>query len=137
MYLLRSEGCRGLVSIEVCVSDEMKSLALYALGSHENLVNAETAELKLKNLIDVQDRQDRWKKRLVEWEEKTLHGQFLRELESTVDGNRWEWFKRVQLKHETKILLFSTQKQVFSSTAQLIRQMIPHYVDSVMKRQKL
>ena len=74
---------------------------------------------------------------MVEWEEKTLHVQFLRELESTVDGNRWEWFKRVQLKHETKILLFSTQKQVFSSTAQLIRQMIPHYVDSVMKRQKL
>ena len=33
-----------------CVSDEMKSLALYALGSNENLINAAKTELKYTSL---------------------------------------------------------------------------------------
>ena len=50
LYLPRSEGGRGLVSIEDCLNDERENLALYALGSNEKLVIVATAELNLKNL---------------------------------------------------------------------------------------
>ena len=45
LYLPRSEGGRGLISIEDCISDERKSLALSTLGSKENLINTAIAEL--------------------------------------------------------------------------------------------
>ena len=90
LYLTRSKGGRGLVSIEDCVSDKRKSLALYALGSDENLINAATPELNLKNFINIPSRQEKKKQCLVEWEEKAPHGQFLRETEGTDDGDRWK-----------------------------------------------
>ena len=48
LYLPRSEGGRGLVSIKDCVNEERESLALYALRSNEKLIIAATTELKLK-----------------------------------------------------------------------------------------
>ena len=90
LHLPRSKGRSGLVSIEDCVNDERKILALYALRINEKLIIAATIELKLKNFINVQYRQERRKQRLTEWKEKALHGQFLREIESTNDGSRWD-----------------------------------------------
>ena len=101
----------GVVSIEDCVSDERENLALYALGRDEKLIIAAKAELKLKKFINVQNRQERRKQRLIEWKEKTLHGQFLRETEITDDGNRWEWLKRGEFKRETESLLCAAQEQ--------------------------
>ena len=89
-----TQGLKELLEIEDCVSDERKSLALYALGSNENLINAAAAELKLKKFISIQDRQERRKERLVEWKEKALRKKFLRETESTDDRNKWECLKR-------------------------------------------
>ena len=90
LYLPRSDGSRGLVNKEDCVSDERENLTLYALGSSEKLIIAATAELKLKKFINVQNRQERRKQRLIQWKEKDLHGQFLRkqkELMIEIDGN--------------------------------------------------
>lgn len=56
----------GFVSIEDCVSDKRLNLKLYALGRNENLISAATAELKLKNFINIQNRQEKRKQRLVE-----------------------------------------------------------------------
>ena len=100
-YLPRSEGVRGLVSIDDCVNDERKNLALYVLRCNEKLMIAAKTELKLEKFINVQNRQERRKQRLIEWKEKALHGQLLREIESKDDGNRWEWLKRRKLKSET------------------------------------
>ena len=41
-----SEGGRGFVSIEDCVNDESKNLALYALRCNEKLIIAATTKLK-------------------------------------------------------------------------------------------
>ena len=84
----KSEGVRGLVSIKGCVNDEGENLAPYALGSNEKLIIAAAAELKLKKFTNVQNKQERSKQRLIEWKEKALYGRFLREVESTDDGNR-------------------------------------------------
>ena len=90
LHLTKNEGGRGLVSRDDCVINERKSLAIYALGSNQNLINAATAELKLKKFINIQDRQEGRKERLVKWKERALHVLFLRETESIDYGNRWE-----------------------------------------------
>ena len=53
LYLPRSEGAMGHVSIEDCVNKERKNLALYALRSNEKLIIAATTELKLKKFINI------------------------------------------------------------------------------------
>ena len=62
LYLSRSEGSRGPVSIEDCVNDERENLALYAIRSNEKLIIDATAQLKLKK---VKNRQERRKQRLI------------------------------------------------------------------------
>ena len=62
-------------------------MLLYALRSNEKLTIAAATEGKLKMFINAQNRQDRMKQRLIEWKEKTLDGQFLRETENTDDRN--------------------------------------------------
>ena len=79
-----------LVSIEDCVNDERENrhyMLLYALRSNEKLTIAAATEGKLKMFINAQNRQDRMKQRLIEWKEKALDGQFLRETENTDDRN--------------------------------------------------
>ena len=117
MVVPRTERSRGLISIEDCANDEREYLALYVLKSNEKLIIVATTELKLKRFINVQNRQERKKQRLTEWKEKALHGQFLRETESTDDGNRWEWLKRGELKRETKSLLCAAQEQALRVNA--------------------
>ena len=55
----------GIESIEGCVNDEMEKLALYVLRSNVKLVIAVTTELKVKKFINVQNRQERRKQRLI------------------------------------------------------------------------
>ena len=76
----------------------MDDLKLYRsnqneIDSLEKLTTAATTELMLKKFINVQNRQERRKQRLIKWKEKALHGQLLREAENTDDGNRWEWLE--------------------------------------------
>ena len=102
-----------------------------------SIMKGRTAKPKLKKFINVQNRQERRKQRLIEWKEKALHGQFLRETESTDDGNRLEWLKREKLKKAFCVQFKNRLCELMSSNTQLIRQAILHYVDSVMKRQKV
>ena len=66
LYLPRSEGGRGIVSIEGCVNDEKKNLALYDLRSNGKPIIAGTTELKFKMLLNAQNRDERRKQRLIE-----------------------------------------------------------------------
>ena len=59
LYLPKSEGGRGLVSIEDCVNDERENLALYALRSNEKLIIGATTELKPEKFINFQNGQGR------------------------------------------------------------------------------
>ena len=117
LYLPRSEGGRGLVSIEDCVNNERQNLALYAIRSNEKLTIAATTELKLEKFINVQNRLERRKQHLTEWKEKAVYSQLLRETESTDDGNRWEWLKQGKLKRETKSILCAAQEQALQVNA--------------------
>ena len=81
------------------------------------LTIAATTERKLKMFINVQNRQERMKQRLIEWKEKALDGQFLRETENTDDRNRREWLKRGELRRETESLLCVAQEQALRVNA--------------------
>ena len=88
----------------------MTSLALYALGSNENLINAAMGELKSLRMFKRSRRGENnaWSNHS-RMEGETLHEQFLRETESTSDGNKWKWLKREELKRETKSFLCAGQ----------------------------
>ena len=91
----------------------MTSLALYALGSNENLINAAMGELKSLRMFKISRRGENnaWSNHSLygRMEGETLHQQFLRETESTSDGNKWKWLKREELKRETKSFLCAGQ----------------------------
>ena len=61
LCLPRSEGDRGLISIEDCVNNERENLALYALRSNGKLIIAATTKLNLEKFINIQNRQERRK----------------------------------------------------------------------------
>ena len=65
----------------------------------------------------MQNRQERREQRLIEWKEKALHGQFLRETENTDNRNRWEWLKRGEPKRETERLLGAAQEEALRVNA--------------------
>ena len=72
--------------------------------------------------------QKRRKQRLIEWKEKALHSQFLRETRST-GRNRWQWLKRGELKRETADLLCQLKNklgELMPPNTQFIRQAILH-----------
>ena len=117
LYLPRREGSRGLLTIEDCINNQREDLALYACRSNEKRIIAATTELKLKKFINVQNRQEGKKQRLIEWKRKTLHGQLLRETESTDDRNRWAWLKRGELKREKESLLCAAQEEALRVSA--------------------
>ena len=97
--------------IEDCVNEERKNVALYGRRSNKKLIIASTTELELKDFINVENRQERRKHRLIEWKEKALHGQFLSKTKNTDDGNRWEWQKQGgELKCETENVLCVAQE---------------------------
>ena len=53
LYLPRSEGSTGLVSIEDCLNGERENLELYALRSNEKLKIDAMTELELIKFINV------------------------------------------------------------------------------------
>ena len=73
LYIPRNEGGRGLVSIEDCVELAIRGLEVYVHGSEERLIQAARGDgLEAASVLK------RAKKRLGDWEEKVLYGQYLR-----------------------------------------------------------
>ena len=78
MYILRKERGRGLTSIEYCVELAIRALELYVHGSVERLrQDARGDRIDRLEAASVLKRSKK-KKRLEDWEEKVLHGQYLR-----------------------------------------------------------
>ena len=50
-------------------------------------------------------------KRLQDWEEKALHGQYLRQNKEVRSEQSWVWFQNGDLKRETESLIVAAQNQ--------------------------
>ena len=76
LYIPRKEGGRGLISIEDCVELAIRGLEVYVHRSEERLIQAargdKTDGLEAVSVL----KRSKKEKRLEDWEEKVLHGQY-------------------------------------------------------------
>ena len=80
LYLKRENGGRELISVGDCIINERNSLGLYAKDSSEHFIVFAEREIKLKECIEDGLAKTRRERRIKSWHEKTLHGQFIREI---------------------------------------------------------
>ena len=101
LYILRSDGGRGLVDVEVCAEKEKCSLEKYATQSKEALLKTEPSELSLiKYIVNVSKK----KKKAVEksGRKRNYMDNLLGKQNATMKG---------ELKRESEILIFAAQEQ--------------------------
>ena len=79
LYIPRKDGGRGLIVIEDCVELAVRRLEVYVHGSEERLLQAARGDkvdgLEAPSVL----RKAKKEKRLQDWEEKALNGQYLRQ----------------------------------------------------------
>ena len=79
LYIPRKEGARGLISIEDCVELAIRGLEVYVHRNEERLIQTARGD-KIDGLEDaIVLKRSKKEKRLEGWEEKVLHGQYLRQ----------------------------------------------------------
>ena len=108
LYVKRSLGGRGMISIEDCVKVEINNLREYTEGSNERLKIAVVAE---DMLAGGKEKKEVHEERLNKYKEKRLHGQFYRSIEEKRDKISWNWLKNGDLKKETEGMLMAAQDQ--------------------------
>ena len=80
LYVPRSEGGQGLISVEDCVGQAKISLQSYVLGSNEKLLQAaRKGDAVLQDLESAEGFKDRRRaEHKAGWQGKVLYGQLLR-----------------------------------------------------------
>ena len=111
LYIPRKEAGRGLISIEDCVELAIRGLEVYVHGSEERLLRAARGD-KIDDLEAVSGlKRSKKEKRLEDWEEKVLHGQYLRQTKEVRSDQCWAWLQNGDLKKETESIILATQNQ--------------------------
>ena len=67
--------------------------------------------MKADELVPKEYKNQRRKERTRDWQEKPLHGRFLRCTEEMASSKTWEWLRRDELKKETEGLITAAQDQ--------------------------
>ena len=115
LYIKRKEGGRGFISVERCASDEENSLGFYVANSDNNLIRgfAAAGTISTEDAKLSRDLKKQKEKELRQnWNEKRMHGQFVREMPEKVDKDKtWQWLTRCDLKIGTEALLCAAQEQ--------------------------
>ena len=107
LYIERSEGGRGLISIEDCVLIEKYCLHDYVSNSQEELIKESVAE----NVIGTfSDKVNAIKNRKRNFKEKNLHHVYFKATELR-DPKSWNWLRNGDLKKSTEGTLLAGQEQ--------------------------
>ena len=111
LHIPTKEEGRGLISIEDCVELAISGLEVYVHGSEERLIQAARGDkidgLEAASVL----KRSKKKKRLEDWEEKVLHGQYLSQTKEVRSGHCWAWLQNGDLKRETESLIVAAQNQ--------------------------
>ena len=118
LYLKRSDGGRGLISVEDCVRMEEANLARY-IGESDEWMLKEVAEMGLVSGVETGEeyRKRRERERKEELRGKSLHGKYFREVEAVaeaggVDRERSvQWLKAGFLTKATEGFIMAAQEQ--------------------------
>ena len=114
-YIPRKEVERGLMSIKDCVELAIRGLDEYIHGSEERSIQAARGDkidgLEAASVL----KRSKKEKRLEDWKEKVLHGQYLRETKEVRSDQCWAWLQNGDLKRETESLIVAAQNQEYES----------------------
>lgn len=119
LYLPREDGGRGLMSIEQCVEEDIKSIAEYLRRSDEDMLR----KVLTDGIIKAEGSTEEYKKhqreeRLKEWRRMPLSGQFIRDTEAVSNKEAtMQWIKRGVLKKETEGFIIAAQDQALRTNA--------------------
>jgi len=112
LYVERSKGGRGLMSVEDVVQYENHSLKQYTRVSETEIIRKVGMVMKVDSTQDSQECRNRQKEnRLKNWKAKAMNGQHLRQTEENAAKETWQWMKRGSLKRETESLIIAAQDQ--------------------------
>ena len=99
LYLPHSEEGKGLLSLEECVNVEKRSLGQYLKMNEDEWLISAWEEGLIKEDEDQQVYKEITSKSLMdEWQNKTMHGQFLRQTKYPSSNDTWRWLQRGKLK---------------------------------------
>jgi len=115
LYLKRSTGGRGLISVDNCVEMEKCSLSKYLENSSEPLLKAAAAEGVLKSNKELKDKAAIQEERTISRSEKSLHSQFDKATEQVRGERSWDWLKKGALKKETESTIIAAQDQAITT----------------------
>ena len=108
LYLPRSEGGKGLLSLEECVNAEKRSLGQYLKMNEDEWLRSAWEEGFIKEDEDLQVYGERTSKsRMEDWQNKPMHGQFLRETKDLSSNDTWQWLQRGELEKETEGMMMA------------------------------
>ena len=111
LYLPRSEGGRGLLSVSDSVNIERRSLQCRVSSTQEKLLKVAQKYIMADELGPKEYKNQRREERTRDWQEKPLHGRFLRCTKEVASSKTWEWLRRGELKKETEGLITAAQDQ--------------------------
>ena len=118
LYLPRTEGGRGLISIEECVRQEERGLSDYVRNRAQEPVRGCLQHLVLEQTAS-EYKVRRKKEKEEEWRKKALQGQFVTRIEASEDT--WGWLKTGKLKKETEGMILAAQDQALPTRHRKIR----------------
>ena len=100
-----------MVAIEDCVELAVRGLEVYVHKSEERLIQAAGEErvdgLEATSIL----KKAKKEKRLQNWAEKALQGQYLRQTKEARNEKNWVWLQNGESKRETKSLIVAAQNE--------------------------
>ena len=116
LYFKRSEGGRGLMSVEDSANSEIYRLSRYVEGCNGSLLEAVYKEEVLRCYAKSCEAESLQQERKERFQGKQLHREFWR---NTLirDKKRWEWLKKGRLKKEMEGMIIAAQDQVLRTNS--------------------
>ena len=143
IYVSRQRGGRGLMSCENCVKGEENNLGWYIKNSREILLR-KVEEISIVSTEEAVEPNEYKKSKSQEmedaWEQKVMHGQFVRDKEGVKWDKSWQWLAKGDLKGCTEALICSAQEQALKTNYTKfisIRMLILHCAECAEKNEKL
>ena len=100
-----------MISTEDCVELAIRGLEVYVHESEERLIQAARGD-KIDGLVAASVlKRSKKEKRSEDWEEKVLHGQYLRQTKKVRSDQCWVWLQNGDLKRERDSLIVAAQNQ--------------------------
>ena len=116
LYFKRSEGGRGLMSVEDSANSEIYRLSRYVEGCNGSLLEAVYKEEVLRCYAKSCEAESLQQERKERFQGKQLHRDFWRNT-LVRDKTTWEWLKKGRLKKEMDSMIIAAQDQVLRTNS--------------------